>query len=145
MKALFHRPLALTLLVLLAGSAELRSEEDKPLSPVQYFCQAASVGNVEKLQAMLQANPDLLNAYNPAGFAALHYAAMHNRKEAVAFLIAQKADIEIGQAEFHGKPLQYAASSGHVEVASVLLEAGAIVDSVDKFGRTPLMWAAQEG
>ncbi|KAG0043890.1 hypothetical protein BGZ83_010932 [Gryganskiella cystojenkinii] len=38
-------------------------------------------------------------------------------------------------------PLIYAACFGHVEIASMLLQAGAVVDARDKFGWTALVWA----
>ncbi|KAF9585863.1 hypothetical protein BGW38_000382 [Lunasporangiospora selenospora] len=49
-------------------------------------------------------------------------------------------DIE-AQDEDGTTPLIYAACFGHVEIAYMLIEAGATIDARDKFGWTPLVWA----
>ena len=38
-------------------------------------------------------------------------------------------------------PIHVAASAGHLDVVKVLIQAGSSLDDVDKFGRSPLMWA----
>ena len=41
--------------------------------------------------------------------------------------------------------IHLAASGGHLDVVEVLIRAGSTLDDVDKFGRSPLMWAAACG
>lgn len=112
---------------------------------VQAVCQAATRGDVERLTALLERDPELVNLTNKAGFAPLHYTAMAGREKAAALLLEKKADVNVRQAEFRGTPLQYAASAGHKAVAEVLIKGGAEVDAKDTHDRTPLMWAATEG
>jgi hypothetical protein len=79
------------------------------------------------------------------GFSQLHRAAMGGHVERVRALLAQGANVDVRQREFHGTPLQYAAHNGNGEIVQVLLEHKATVDSQDKQGRTPFIWAAMGG
>ena len=86
-----------------------------------------------------------LDQLNEEGFTALHLAAMKGDVERIDTLVESGADLEVRQAEFSGRPLQYAASFGHLGAVQTLVKAGAKLDSRDNMGRTPLMWAAQKG
>jgi len=89
--------------------------------------------------------PPAVNRLDDQGFALLHRAAIGGDVARVIKLLESGADVNVRQAKFHGAPLQYAATWGHVEVVRVLLDHQAKVDATDTAGRTPLMWAAMEG
>ncbi len=79
------------------------------------------------------------------GFSQLHRAASAGDIDSAEALLAQGANVDIPQRKFHGTPLQYAASTGKVEMVQWLLQHKATVDSTDTNGRTPLLWAASQG
>ena len=39
--------------------------------------------------------------------------------------------------------IHLASSSGHADIVKILIEAGSPLDDVDRFGRSPLMWATK--
>ncbi len=84
----------------------------------------------------------LIDRPDEKGFSQLHRA---RGVEAAQALIDQGADVDVRQRTFHGTPLQYAASSGRLAMAQLLIKHKATVDAVDLAGRTPLMWAAWQG
>ncbi len=83
-----------------------------------------------------------VNGLNEAGFSKLHVAAIRGDAVMARTEIAAGANVNVQQRKFKGAPLQYAAHRGHRDVAKVLLDAGASIESTDSVGRTPLMWAA---
>jgi ankyrin repeat protein len=75
------------------------------------------------------------------GRTALHYAATTNDRSAAHALIADE-DTDLNVADPDGfTPLHFAAKAWSVEVARLLLEAGAEVDPVTNRGETPLYHA----
>jgi len=79
------------------------------------------------------------------GFSKLHRAVMRRKVDQVRQLLDQGADVDVRHRTFLGTPLQYAASTGGLDVAELLIKRGATVDATDSNGRTPLMWAAGNG
>ena len=91
---------------------------------------------------LLLAHPDLtLEQAAPNGNTALMMAAFKHNKRAAQALLARGA--KVNRAGW--SPLHYAASSGAVEIAVLLLEQGARIDAVSPGRFTPLMLAAREG
>jgi ankyrin repeat protein len=86
-----------------------------------------------------------IDRLDASGFSQLHRAAMTGKPNDVKKLLAAGAKIDVRQREFHGTPLQYAASRGQVEILQALIKAGAKIDARDTNNRTPLMWAADKG
>ncbi len=74
------------------------------------------------------------------GRLALHYAAVEGRAGDVVRLLAEGEDVAASD-NAQLTPLHMACQQGHVEVARVLVEAGAPIDARDSYGNTPL-WKA---
>jgi len=74
------------------------------------------------------------------GRTALHYAAAENNAVSAQELIAAKVDVNVRD-DNEWTALHFAAQSNAFEVAKLLVEAGAEVDSCNSFGNTPLSTA----
>ena len=100
--------------------------------PADAFLRAASTGAVESMRFLLGQGVDL----KAAGYEALCQAAYHNQTEATAFLLKEHVSPNRGKQPSDTRftnidpPLNQAARVGAVDVARLLLEAGANPDSV---------------
>jgi len=111
---------------------------------------AAKAGNLEKVKALLNANPDLVNSKDTASYTEfsykgqtpLHWAAYENHTNVVELLLVSKADVN-ARDSFNKTPLFYAASDP--DVVKLLLANKADVNAKDNSGRTPLHEAAIHG
>ncbi|KAF6259447.1 hypothetical protein COO60DRAFT_1460173 [Scenedesmus sp. NREL 46B-D3] len=83
-----------------------------------------------------------VNATDLHGKTTLHWAATEGQQEAAAVLLAGGADVHALDNDLW-TPLQWAHE--HAGVVQLLLGAGAEADAVDKFGKTCLHWAVQDG
>jgi hypothetical protein len=82
-----------------------------------------------------------LNLLNTAGESALMIAALTGNLELARIMVAKDADInKTGWTALH-----YAASKGHTDVISFLLENHAYIDAASPNGTTPLMMASRYG
>ncbi|MCP4643145.1 MAG: ankyrin repeat domain-containing protein [bacterium] len=124
------RPVLLVGLVALAGCAE--SIQDQ-----------AARGNVEAVRAMIDGDPDLLNARNHRGKTALHMALSSDHDEVISLLIERGADVN-ARDNTGMTPLHVVAWYCVRKRAGQLLEAGADIEAKDDFGATPLHIAARE-
>ena len=84
---------------------------------------AAAGGDLAKVKALLEANPDLVNAKGKNDKTPLHLAAYAGHKDVVALLLASKADAN-AQDEDGRKPLRWAAGAGHKDVVALLRQHG---------------------
>ena len=73
----------------------------------------------------------------PAHSRALHVAAASNELEALKFLIANGADLEVRN-QYGDTPLNAATYSDQLEAAKILIEAGADINTSNNSGRSPL-------
>jgi uncharacterized protein len=130
------------------GKAELAREIAAARSDLDVF-EAAAIGDVERLRALLDDEPSLTTAWSADGFTPLHLAAFFGHPAATRLLAERGADLEARstneQFAFDARPLHSASAAGQREVCGVLLDAGADVNAVQHGGYTALLDAAQAG
>jgi hypothetical protein len=77
---------------------------------------------------------------------ALHYAALCGLRRIVKWLITEHSqDVQVLGLDNNSTPLHLASSQGHVELARVLLDHGAVATAQGGDGLTPLHWASHRG
>jgi uncharacterized protein len=130
------------------GKRELARELAAARSDLDVF-EAAAIGDVERLRAILDDDPSLVNEWSEDGFTPLHFAAFFGHPEAARLLAERGADLEARstneQFALDARPLHSAAAAGEREVCEVLLDAGADVNAVQHGGYTALLEARQNG
>lgn len=108
--------------------------------------EAVVVGDLEKVDAALEAQPDLLNAHSSDGFTALGFAAYFGRLEVAAHLLGKGADPNIASTNpLEVVPLHSALAGGHSALAILLLQAEADPDIRNSHGWTALHYCADIG
>jgi RNA polymerase sigma factor (sigma-70 family) len=119
--------------------------QDWPVTPAQVLahlrergafvdiCTAASIGDLERVRALLDQDPQLANrvseytGYYLGSGAPLKNAAARGHLEIVKLLLERGADPNLPEENIapHGQALYSAAANGHYEIAKLLLEHGA--------------------
>jgi len=108
--------------------------------------EAASFGDLDRLTALLDADPSSVTTYSADGFTALHFAAFFDQTDAGRLLLDRGADVDApGRGWMTGTALHSAASGRHGAIAGILLEAGADPSLRQAAGWTPLHSAAHNG
>jgi len=130
------------------GKPELARELAAARSDLDVF-EAAAIGDVDRLRALLDEDPSLATAWSDDGFTPLHFAAFFGHPAAARLLAERGADLEAcstnEQFALDARPLHSAAAAGEREVCEVLLDAGADVNAVQHGGYTALLEARQSG
>lgn len=130
-----HRLLITTLCITVLLGAPLAAGE---------IHQAAETGDLATLQALLENDPDLVNAPDTARSLPLHLATIRGHLEAVKLLIESGAEVSAGDRE-NTTPLVCAAIGGHQEIVEYLVNQGAAITETDDFGQTALLAASGAG
>ncbi|MDC0201326.1 leucine-rich repeat protein [Verrucomicrobia bacterium] len=126
---------------LMFGSNPVVTHKDKA------FWEAAKSGNLEVVQRLFGEGVDV-DIYGSTvgvdfGCTALFWAAKHNHKEVVQFLLDKDAYIDAG-AGMSGAPLHIAAYEGHSEIVELLISEGANAEAKTGDGKTVLDFANEE-
>ena len=102
--------------------------------------EAAQAGNLQLLETLLSANPELTSSLDNRQCSPLHFAADGGSVDAVAMLLDLGADI--AALDIDGDtPLHWAAMAGNPYVVAALLEHGSDVNAANYALQTPLHYA----
>ena len=122
----------------------LRQHGGQVTTRVTTIEEAVRVGGLEKVKALLKANPGVVLSKDTFGNTPLHWAAKEGYKDVAELLLANGADVNARGDKGH-KPLHWAAFRGHTDVAELLLANGADVNAENAHEWTPLHAAADAG
>jgi uncharacterized protein len=104
---------------------------------------AAKQGDRTALRALLRERVDV-NAAEPDGMTALHWAVQRNDVEAVDLLIQAKANVNAAN-RYGVTPMEVACTNGNAALVERLLRAGVDPNTANPEGETALMTAARTG
>jgi uncharacterized protein len=111
--------------------------------------EAAALGRIDRLEALLASEPALATARSADGFTALHFPAFFGVGDASAatrLLLAAGAEVNArSENGLSVLPIHSAAAGNHDDVVAVLVDAGADVNARQPGGWTALHGAAQNG
>ena len=105
--------------------------------------EAVKAGNTTQVHHLIQQGVDV-NAAEPDGTTALHWAAYSNATEMAQALLSAGAVANVGN-RYGVRPLSLAAITGSADVIAALLDAGANPNSTLMEGETALMTASRSG
>jgi ankyrin repeat protein len=108
--------------------------------------EAAAMGVLPRVQALVDEDPSEVNAFAPDGFQPLGLAAFFGHTQVAELLVARGADPNTPSRNAQGVNALHAALAGPTpELASALLNAGADPNARQQSGVTPLHEAAHIG
>jgi len=120
--------------------ADLKVTATAPAGPppasTQNVFQASSTGNLARVRALVDADPQLVGARSPNGLTALHAAALYGQRATAEYLLAKGADVN-AVARHSGTPLDVAYESGQTELVAWLQSRGASFTPI-RFDVTPV-------
>lgn len=109
------------------------------VKPALDVFEAAALGDLDRLTALLDADAAAVKAVAPDGFTPLHLAAYFGQRQAATLLLERGADAAaVATNESRVAPLHSAVASGRCEVVALLLARGADANPRQKGGYTPL-------
>jgi uncharacterized protein len=108
--------------------------------------EACAAGELSRVRALVEQQPDLINAYAPDGFQPLGLAAFFGQAGIVECLLSKGAEVNSpSRNAMRVMPLHSAIANKRTEIARLLLDHGANVDATQADDFTPLHEAAQNG
>jgi ankyrin repeat protein len=106
--------------------------------------EAVATGRIKLVGELLKQQPELVHAYSPDGWTALHL--NFNNLQMAKLLIDSGADLNLNSKnKLDATPLQGAAANNWVELGKLYLSRGANVNCRSEGGGTPLHEAAANG
>lgn len=116
------------------------------MKPVLDVFEAAALGDVERLTALLDEDPARARGFAPDGFTALHLAAFFAQRPAAALLLDRGADPRaVAKNAMKVEPLHSAVASTRCDVVALLLDRGADPDPRQQGGYTALHACVKRG
>ena len=108
--------------------------------------EAATLGDVERLRALIDEDDSRVNAWSSDRGTPLHFAAFFGQPAAARFLLERGADVHAVSPTFGNvTPLHSAAAAPSLEIVRMLVDAGADVNARQNGGFVALHAAAQNG
>ena len=147
----------------------LKEHVESPAAPARSMHELVTQDNVQALEEAAARDPEAVNRLDEAGLPPLYAAALYRNRQAVDFLLAQGATVDIFACAYLGQAaeaekmlnqdpglarattrdgktaLHYAAMAGRLDVAEVLLRYPCDVNALDQRGATALMEASHGG
>src|ERR1022692_1157931 len=115
-----------------------------PLAVAADVFEAVRAGDVEKVKALLQADPKLVQTRTEDGNTPLHLAALEGHAAVAQVLLDQHAQVN-ARGLREETPLHMAMYEGHHDLAELLLANKADINAQSASGETPLHIAARKG
>jgi ankyrin repeat protein len=106
---------------------------------------AVANGDLNKVVALLNGHPELVESRNSLGLTPLHVAVMHHQVEAAALLLANGADVNARDPHQQTPLLLAMFTYNHDKMMRLLLAKGADVNLSDSGNMTPVFYAVQQG
>jgi ankyrin repeat protein len=140
--------LVIFLTVTLLFTIRAKGEDDTPLPTddpkVVALYQACTKGDPATVKSLVEGGAAIDGTVGTGKFTSLMEAVYKDNIDIVKYLIDHHAKLD--QVDYEGSPpLLHACSGSHLDCADALIDAGANVSLGSKYGRTPLMYAAQHG
>ena len=108
--------------------------------------EACTMGELSRVKALVEQQPELINAYAPDGFQLLGLAAFFGHADIVEFLLKKGAEVNSpSHNAMRVMPLHSAIANRRAAIVQLLLDHGADVNATQADDFTPLHEAAQTG
>ena len=128
--------LVLCILLGLAGGSSAQGGE---------IHKAVTKGDMNKVVALLNDHPELLESKDNLGRTPLYVAAAHNQLDIATLLLANGADVNACDSQKHTPLIQSLWVFNHDKMLRLLLAKGADVNLSDEWKMTALAYAAKQG